>query len=129
MDGLSAAASVIAVIQISAQVFTLCNDYFLVVKDARKDIQRLRDEVSSLHDVLENIAEMAEFPAAAKLSTLNILIKPDGPMELCRRELERLKAKLDPGHGQGKMKRFGLRALKWPFSSNDVEVTLLIIGR
>jgi ankyrin repeat domain-containing protein 50 len=129
MDGLSAAASVIAVIQMSVQVFNLCNDYFLAVKDARKDIKLLSDEVSSLHDVLENIAEMADSPSAAKLSTLDLLTKPDGPMELCQTELEMLKAKLDTGHGEGKMKRFGLRAWKWPFTSKDVKATLVIIGR
>jgi hypothetical protein len=41
MDGLSAAASVIAVLQISAQLFDLCRTYYLNVKDARKDTQRL----------------------------------------------------------------------------------------
>ena len=44
-------------------------------------------------------------------------------------ELEMLKAKLDTGHGEGKMKRFGLRAWKWPFTSKDVKATLVIIGR
>jgi len=41
MDGLSAGASVIAVIDISAKVATLCFQYSAAVKDAIKDIQRL----------------------------------------------------------------------------------------
>ena len=48
MDPLSATASIIAVIHVSSQVFNLCQKYYTGVKDARKDIQRLRNEVISL---------------------------------------------------------------------------------
>ena len=54
MDGLSAAASVVALIQISGQIFTLCQDYFSSVKNAREDIRRLRDEVMFLQDAVDN---------------------------------------------------------------------------
>ncbi|KAI9765534.1 MAG: hypothetical protein M1840_007360 [Geoglossum simile] len=129
MDGLSAAASVIAVINISGQVFDLCRKYYLEVKDARKDIQRLRDDVTSLQDVLTNVAELADAPGSAKLSILGLLNQPDGPVERCRTELEGLAAKLKPGQGNDMMKQFGMRALKWPFSSKDVDKAIEAIGR
>jgi hypothetical protein len=37
--------------------------------------------------------------------------------------------KLEPGQGKNKMKQYGLRALKWPFSSKDVKKLLTTIGR
>jgi hypothetical protein len=129
MDGLSAAASVIAVVQISAQVFDLCRTYYLEVKEARKDIQRLRDEVTSLQDVLTNVADLADDPGSAKLSILNLLNQQDGPVQQCQRDLVGIVVKLETGQGKNKMKQFGLRALKWPFSSKDVEKLLTTVGR
>jgi len=40
-----------------------------------------------------------------------------------------LVAKLEAGQGKNKMKQFGLMALKWPFSSKDVEKLLTTIAR
>jgi hypothetical protein len=41
MDGLSGAASIIAVVEISAKVVSLCVQYSVAVKDAKRDIERL----------------------------------------------------------------------------------------
>jgi len=128
MDGISAAASVIAAIQIAGQVFDLCRKYYLEVKDARKDIQRLRDEVTSLQDVLINVADLTDAPGSAKSSIL-ALNQPDGPVQQCRTELIRLATKLDPGQGKDKMTQLGLRALKWPFSSKEIDKAITTIGR
>src|SRR5438876_186054 len=129
MDGLSAAASVIAVIQISGKVFDLCRTYYLEVRDAREDIKRLRDEVTTLQDVLTSVADLAEAPGSAKLSILSLLNQPDGPLQQCGTELEALATKLEIGQGKDKMKQFGLRALKWPFSSKDIDKAINAIGR
>jgi hypothetical protein len=135
MDPLSAAASIIAVVQISGKVFQLCQTYYLEVKEARKDIQRLRGELTFLQDVLANVADLAaEDQDSANASTLGLLNQPDGPLQQCQRDLEGLVAKLDPGDEKdgarkGKMKQFGWRALKWPFSSKDVDKLLTTIGR
>lgn len=129
MDGLSAAASVIAVVQISEKVFNLCRMYYLEVKKARKDIKRLRDEVTSLQDVLTNVADLAEDPCSANLSILSLLNQQNGPVQQCQGDLAGLITNLDPGQGKNKMKQFGLRALKWPFNSKDVEKLLTTIGR
>jgi hypothetical protein len=128
MDGLSAAASVIAVIQISAQVFDLCRTYYLNVKDARKDIQRLRNEVNSLQDILVNVVDLANAPQSSSLRTLSIINQKDGPLEQCRVELTALLTKLDPGEAASKF-ALALRSLKWPLQSKEVDQVLLAIGR
>src|SRR6266480_534900 len=129
MDGLSAAASVIAAIQISGKVFDLCRTYYLEVRDAREDIKRLRDEVTILQDVLTNVADLAKAPGSAKLSILGQLNQPDGPLQQCGTELQGLATKLELGQGKDMMKQFGLRALKWPFSSKDIDKTIKAIER
>lgn len=129
MDGISAAASIIAVIQISGQVINLCRTYYSGVRGAKMDIQRLREEITSLQTVLTKVADLANAPDAAKLSTLGLLNQPDGPAQQCLTELITLAAKLSPGQGKDTMKQFGLRALKWPFSSKDVDKTITTIER
>jgi ankyrin repeat domain-containing protein 50 len=129
MDGLSAASSVIAVIQISSQIFDLCRTYYLNIKDARKDIERLRNEITALQDVLVNVADLANDPNPFSLKTLSLISREDGPLQQCQLELMALAARLEPGEGTNKMKAFGLRALKWPFTSKEVDKILIYIGR
>ena len=130
MDPLSATASVIAVIQITSQAFSLCQTYFQGVKSARKDIKRLRDEVTAFQDVLAGVADLADAPDSAQLSNLHLLTKPGGLVQRCRADLEDLVARLQAGMGKDeKMKQFGLRALKWPFSSKEVDRELVVLSR
>jgi hypothetical protein len=129
MAGLGEAASIIAVIQISGKIFDLCQTFYLGVKEARKDIQRLREEVMSLQDVLTNVADLAEDPGTSKQSVLSLLNQQDGPVQQCQKDLTGLIAKLELGQEKNKRKKFGLRALKWPFTSKDVEKLLIRTGR
>src|SRR5436189_3788063 len=129
MDGISAAASILAVIQISGQVINLCRTYYSEVRDASTDIQRLREEITALQNVLTKVADMANTSDSVKLSTLDLLNQPDGPAQQCLTELITLAAKINPGQGKDTMKQFGLRALKWPFSSKEVGRAVTAIGR
>lgn len=47
IDVLGGFASVITVLQISKKLFDISQEYFLEVKDPRKDIQRFCDEVNT----------------------------------------------------------------------------------
>ena len=126
MDGLSGAASVIAVIDISAKIFELCQTYVSAVKEARKDIQRLRDAVTSLQDVMTDVRDLAEDPSSSIRSAFSHLSQHNGPVQQCERDLRGLEAQLDLGEGE--MRRFGLRALKWSFSSKDIDKRLQVIN-
>jgi hypothetical protein len=55
MDGLSGAASVIAVVDISAKVASLCFQYSVAVKDVKADIERLLGKVKDVKNVLEKL--------------------------------------------------------------------------
>jgi hypothetical protein len=52
MDGLSGAASVIAVIDISAKIVSLCFRYSMAVKDAKDDIKRVQRKLSDITHIL-----------------------------------------------------------------------------
>lgn len=57
VSGLSEAVSVIAVIEISAKTISLCFQYSVAVKDAKKDIERLPRKVD-INDVLGEVKQL-----------------------------------------------------------------------
>ena len=124
MDPLSTTAGVIAVIQLTSRLFSLCRDYCLALKHARKDIQKLRDEIYSLEEVLIRVQDLES--ESNKLPILQSLSKADGPLDRCRRDLSALVQRLDTNQG---MRQFGLRGLKWPFSSKEVDSTIQSLHR
>ncbi|KAF2194154.1 vegetative incompatibility protein HET-E-1 [Zopfia rhizophila CBS 207.26] len=126
MDGLSGAASVIAVIDISAKITSLCFQYSVAVQDAKKDIERLQRKVADIKGVLEKIQQLLDGRDKARLSTTHEL---SDSLKECFRELEELKAELGPGKIRKAMSRFGVRALKWPFTSKQVEKIVSCLER
>ncbi|KAH0556398.1 hypothetical protein GP486_005680 [Trichoglossum hirsutum] len=118
MDGLSAAASVIAVVDMSAKIASLCFQYLIAVKDAKNDIERLQRKVGEIRGILERIKQLLDGRDKARLSTTSEL---SNSLKECFRELEELKAELEPRKARKAMSRFGVRALKWPFTSKQVE--------
>jgi hypothetical protein len=129
MDGLSIAASAIAIIQISSTIFDLCRTYYINVKGARKDIQRLQHELIAIQDVLVRLVDLSKEHNTASLRTLKLLEQEGGPLEQCQSELVALAARIGVGDEDGKMKSFGLRALRWPLNSKDVDKALNTIER
>lgn len=126
MDGVSAAASVVALIQISAKVASLCAEYYSHVKSAKKDIDRFHLEVEALIKVLQNLQELAQKPGAEKLFTSN---KLNESIQSCFSELTHFKERLEPGKGRKAMSRYGIRALKWPFKSKELEKAIGVLER
>lgn len=122
MDGISAAASVIAVIQVSEQVFSLCSNYIKEVKNAQHDIKRLQGEVAEIQHVFEGAQKLLSGPKAGLLETSQVL---RSALDNCLLQLNDLVLRL--GHKRGSRRRdklihqFGLRSLKWPFESKDID--------
>ncbi|EMD58222.1 hypothetical protein COCSADRAFT_351273 [Bipolaris sorokiniana ND90Pr] len=126
MDGLSGAASVIAVIDISTKIVSLCFQYSTAVKDAKGDIEHVQRKVGDITHILEKIIQFLGSQDKARLSTTQGLFSA---LEQCREELKSLEAKLDPGKSRKTMSRFGFRALKWPFTSKQVNKIVLNLER
>jgi len=126
MAGIGEAANVIAVIQISGKILSFCSEYYSKVKSVRKDIERLQGEVKSLNNVLNKVRELLEGPKAARLPASNTLVER---IKQCISELEGLRNKLDPGKGQKTMRGRLFRTLKWPFTSEDVDKSIIMLNR
>ena len=121
MDGLSGAASVIAVIDISAKVASLCFQYSVAVKDAKSGIGRLQQKVTNIKSILEDLQQLVDKQGSQLPSTHRLLES----LNECQQQLQglegRLKANLEPSGHRKAMRTLGFRALKWPFTSKEVE--------
>lgn len=118
MEGLGVAASVIAVVELSAKIASLCFQYSLAVKDAKADIERLGGEINSVADLLRDVGKLIQSPENSQLLTSQKLC---GALEHCLSQLSQLNAKLNPTKTRKTMSRLGVRSLKWPFESKGVE--------
>lgn len=125
MDGLSAAASVIAVVDVSAKVLILCSQYYKAVASARADIGRLQGQVQGIKTTLDHARDLIESPQGVSLSTSRDLEKQLGE---CKAILERLHDELQTSAHKAKHLAW-IRSLKWPFSSKQVLATIESLER
>jgi len=126
MEGLGAAASIIAVIELSAKVASLCFQYSVAVKHAEKDITRLQKEVKNLTDVLEEVQELLDSSGGASLSTSQKLLEA---LNDCSSQLQKLDKRLQPDKIHKAMGRLRIRALKWPLESKEVDKIITRLER
>jgi hypothetical protein len=117
MDGLSGAASVIAVVEISAKIISLCFQYSIAVKDAKSDIERIQNKLKDITRILEKIKTLRVGRDEGRLSTTHEVFES---VNKCLGELKELNEGLEPRKTRKVMSRFGVRALKWPFTIQQV---------
>jgi hypothetical protein len=125
-DPLSITASIIAVIQVTSKVVSLCYDYRAGLKNAPKEIKQFTDEIVSFRDSLESILKLveAEDEASTQLSTLKLFTKADGILLTCKSEMTELENDLKPATGI----RGVARSLKWPYAKAETEKRVERLG-
>ncbi|RPB18652.1 hypothetical protein L211DRAFT_901709 [Terfezia boudieri ATCC MYA-4762] len=126
MDGLSVAASVIAVVQIAGQVMSLCVNYYSIAKNAQSDIKYLLDNIVALISLFQHIEALSKGPGAAKLVASKELI--EGVALELKQEFQKLKKILEPEERQGFFQYFS-RRLTWPLKREDVDKVFQLLER
>ena len=111
MDGVSSAASIIAVVDISFKVLTLCVEYASTVRDAKQDIERLNREIESLRNVLQKVED--EDRCRDTLSQ-------------CLSELNKIEARLSSKKASWTRQ---FLPLKWPFKKKQIDGFLSTLDR
>ena len=117
IDGLSAAASILAVIEISAKVSSLCFEYSVAVKGAKEDVERLQQKVKDLGGILRHLRQLCERSDNTRVPVIRELAPS---LQGCLDQLQKLEKPLKQGKRQRFMSRLGVRALTWPFKSKEV---------
>lgn len=118
MDGLSGAASVIAILQLTQSVGEVLKNYYEGVRDARDEIRRLYDSVRSLEATLTQLQYILDKDATSTLLSPS-LSDSSSALKLSELELKNLKSALESGSNAT---RFGnaFRSLAWPFKKKEV---------
>lgn len=123
-DPLSAAASIVALSQVSNAVLTSCYRYIGQVKSAEADIAQVINEVGSLTAILGDLEQLLA-DHSLELSLLNSLEGQHGPLATCLRTLEELRARLEPASKPSRIRR----RLLWPFESQKVQEILEVVQK
>ncbi|EJP61379.1 WD40 repeat-like domain-containing protein [Beauveria bassiana ARSEF 2860] len=118
MEALGVASGVIAVVELSAKVLSLCLQYSKEVKNAANNISQLRSHVSDLKLASASLHQLLNGPNASRFSTSQQLQDAIGDSVL---QLRRLHEKLRPKTARQALSRFGLRSLRWPLQSKELE--------
>lgn len=128
MESLSLAASVIAVIQLSERVISLCKWYIASMKDVPKDLRSIMMEAGSVKSVVSNLDFfMSTWATDDMLSILKGLEGPEGPIEGCRRALVALEEMFPSEvacNATGTKRRATYARLAWPFKEEKARKIL-----
>ncbi|KAJ6142464.1 hypothetical protein N7471_001917 [Penicillium samsonianum] len=122
MDPLSGAASVIAVIQLTGVILQICEKYLNNVKSAKQDIQRFQEKVAALSQVLHSLDELIRGSDGNKLTATQDLVDN---IAKCSSALTNLKERINPETTQKQMRKWGLRALKWPLARSEADFAIM----
>ncbi|SLM37986.1 P-loop containing nucleoside triphosphate hydrolase [Lasallia pustulata] len=135
-EGLALAASIVAILQITNSVISICHDYGAAAKDA--PWAKVNAEMKSLRNVLQTLqplAEEAEFgspSAGTRLPTLALLCGPQGLLNCCLEEVGRLDERLkNPSWSDsfGPKKKALIQALRWPLNKAETMKTVDDVSR
>ncbi|SLM33828.1 P-loop containing nucleoside triphosphate hydrolase [Lasallia pustulata] len=138
MEGLALAASIVAILQITNSVISVCYSYSAAAKDAPWELSKVNAEMKSLRDVLQTLqplaaqAEFASPSAGTRLPTLALLCVPGGLLNCCLDEVRRLDERLKPpswSDSFGPKRKAFIQAFRWPLNKAETTKTLDDISR
>ena len=137
-EGIGLAASVIAVLQITNSVISVCYHYSAAVQGASWELPRIRTELENLRTVLQTLeplaiqAELAYPATGTRLPTLALLGGTEGLLQNCLHEVKRLDETLkSPSWSDrfGPKRKAVVQVLRWPLQEADTKKALKAIGR
>ena len=132
-EPLALGASIIAVLQLTGSVITLCSNYRAAAKGATWDLPQVKAELGSLRDMLNDLKPRTQqveiIPTASTASNVALL---HAPLENCQEMIKWLEAKLKSAkwiNGLGRKGKAAVQALSWPVKEAETKRVLDSIGR
>lgn len=123
MDGLSAAASIVAVLQLIGEVIGYLND----VKNAPKECEQCTIEISSLQSLLISLRYRLQQGQAGDpwFTAVRALNNENGPLDQFKQALEQLLSRVEIQDGAQEL----MRRLLWKFKKEEVASILARMER
>ncbi|KAL8706555.1 MAG: hypothetical protein Q9201_000428 [Fulgogasparrea decipioides] len=137
-EALGLTASIVAVLQITHSVLSVCYDYSAALKGASWELTKAKDELEGLRSILQALeplmreAEVTDPAENTKLPTLEALCRPGGVLQTCAAEMQQLERKLkgpDWSEHFGPRRKAFLQSLRWPLQEGETRKTLERIAR
>jgi hypothetical protein len=129
MEALGVVGTLISIVQISSKLVSVCYQYRASVKDARKDISRILDEVVGVRTLVERLIDLSEQTTDdAEIPSLKAASGANGTLQRCLEELQGLKAALKL-NDDGSLKQSKSVALLWPLKQKEFDARLQAIAR
>ena len=126
MDPLSLAASVAGLVSITIELSGAIHSYCKAVKDARKDVQEMAQELVVMGDLLHQLEEHIRSPHL-KTKAFDQSSVLATALSLCGNSIERISTKVHMLRLDG---IGGIwEKLKWPFTEKDMQKALATLRR
>jgi hypothetical protein len=125
MDPIGLVGTLIAIVEISSKLVSVCYEYRAGVKGARREISRILDEIIALRTLVEGLIDVAEQSDDGVLPSLKAINGPNAPLQRCLEELQDLNSALKL-NGDRTSRSV---ALLWPLKQKEVEARLAALGR
>jgi len=125
-DPLSATASIISILQLTASVTAYLRD----VRSASKDCKSLLLEISAARGILTTLSETINDVKDSGNWTVTIktISEPDGPLSILHTLLQDLDTKLKRVASTTKVKKV-TQSLIWPFTNKETEQAIRVVER
>ena len=134
-EGLALGASVLAVLQVSGKVISVCYDYSAAAKDSTWELSQVREGLESLRHVLQLLeprARQLDLAPATPDAEKPLLPLLCGPLKSCLELIELLEVRLKTPHWVercGPKRKAAVQALRWPLKESDTKKVLTNIDR
>lgn len=106
--------TIIAIATTATTILSLLSKYVQDVKNAQEDVERLLKQIEDIHSLLLDIEKIAKSPDLPALEKSFTAIKKTFS------DIQEFVEKLKPKTSQRLMSKVGLRALKWPFTKEQM---------
>ena len=120
------AAGIIAVVQLSDRVITLCSRFIGKVRGAEREVAQMIVTITALKGFLEFLNKfIKDDDNAFRLPQLYSICQPEGPLDLCTSLLNDMESKMQPKRDYNGI----LKAITWPWKWKDIGEALDVIEK
>lgn len=130
-EALGLASSIVALVQLSASVYSATSKFYREAKEAKSKVGALLTQTRNLSGVLQDLSLLMSSPVFDDAG-VSIPDFRDTYIESCHSTLNRIKRRLEKAEGDfeaGSHRKLITRSLKWPFASQETDDLIAELGQ